>query len=187
MSDGIRVYEYEVLKPPLEDEIIKHGAEELYHYNHNHSPVDGKFISGSGGGSGSISSKKKSKKKQVYKSNEEALKDRDYKYVNEHKDQFTNKEMKELMDRINTEERMSKFTKDRSAASKAKKILNNPLVKTIAVAALSYAAYQYVSGVKATPKRLPDKSVPYRKQFVKDMSVGAGKAMTRQLKKKVPI
>ena len=82
---------------------------------------------------------------------------------------------------------MNKFTKDHSTTKKVKDIINNPIVKTIGVAALSYATYQYVTGVKATPKRLPDKSVPYRKQFAKDVTTGAGKAIARQFKKKVPI
>lgn len=180
-SEDIKLYEYDTIKPPLEDIIA--------HFNHNHDPRNGQFTTGPGGGSGSISTKKdkKRKKKQVYKSNEDALSERDYKYINKHKDQFTTKEMNDLMNRIQTEERMNKFTKDHSTTKKVKDIINNPIVKTIGVAALSYATYQYVTGVKATPKRLPDKSVPYRKQFAKDVTTGAGKAVARQFKKKVPI
>ena len=65
----------------------------IKHYNHNHDPRNGQFTTGPGGGSVNISSKKdkKRKKKQVYKSNEDALSERDYKYINEHKDQFTTK------------------------------------------------------------------------------------------------
>ena len=181
-SEEIKFYEHDTLKPPLEDIIV--------HYNHNHDPRNGQFTTGPGGGSGNVSlkkDKKKRKKKQVYKSNEEALSERDYKYISNNKDQFTTKEMNDLMNRIQTEERMDKFTKDHSSSTKVKKIINNPAVKGIAIAALSYATYQYVAGVKATPKRLPDKSVPYGKQFAKDVTTGAGKAVARQFKKKVPI
>ena len=177
-SEDIKLYEYDTIKPPLEDFIA--------HFNHNHDPRNGQFTT-SGGGVSTKKDKKKSKKKQVYKSNEEALSERDYKYINKNKDQFTTKEMNDLMNRIQTEERMDKFTKDHSAGRKVKKIINNPAVKGIAIAALSYATYQYITGVKATPKRLPDKSVPYGKQFAKDVTTGAGKAVARQFKKKVPI
>ena len=191
-SEEIKLYEYNTFKPPLEDVIV--------HYNHNHDPNNGQFTTGpiSVSGSSDLSKKKKRTKghrikketKKIYKTNEQALEDRDFKYVNEHKDQFTSKEMDELMKRIQTEERMSKFTKDRSSKAKVKEILKSPemkIVSALALTTLGYATYQYITGVTATPKRLQDKTVPYSKQFKKDMTTGAKNAITRKIKKKIPI
>lgn len=193
-NEETKLYEYEASKPSLEDELIHHGVsyplKELYHYNHNHDPRNGQFTFSSGGGSGSVSSKRKNKKNknvQIYKSNEQALEEKDYKYINEHKDQFTSKEMNELMNRIRTEEQMDKFAKERSTTGKVKKILNDPVIKTIGIAALSYATYKYIEGIGAHPKRITDKNEPYRKQFIKDVGAGAGKAVTGTLMRKAGI
>ena len=193
-QQSVKLYEYEEPKPDLEDVIL--------HYNHNHSPIDGKFTSGPGGSSsGSVSSKKKKKKgkksveqetKPTSKSSEQALKEKDLKYVQEHVDDFSTKELNDLLNRINAESRLDEAIKkstpkQKSKKETAKKIISSPAFKlaaALAISSLSYASYEAYKGVTAPTPRLTDKSNPYYKQFVKDMGTGAGKYAEKKVKKK---
>lgn len=190
----IKLYENEFQKPILEDELSHHGilGQKWGKKNGPPYPLDSKVSTGKRlkDTIGKISKKKKKSKQQVYKSNDEAIKSRDYDYISKHKDQFSTKEMNEIMNRVQTEERMSQFAKDHSNKTKIKKILKSKPMKaaaSLAIASLGYASYQGLSGMKATPKRLVDKSNPYRKQFVKDATTGAGKIIKRKIKKRIPI
>lgn len=193
-EESVKLYEYEIQKPILEDELSHHGiiGQKWGKKNGPPYPLDDKVSTGKKLKEtvGKISKKNKKKKKKIYKSNEEAIKARDYDYISKNKHQFSTKEMNELMNRVQTEERMSQFAKDRSSRSKIKKFLKSPVVKaagTLTIAALGYAAYQGLTGIKANPKRLVDKSMPYTKQFVKDATTGASKMALRKVRKFVPI
>ena len=136
-KESVKLYEYELPKPILEDELSHHGilGQKWGKKNGPPYPLDSKVSTGKRlrESAGKIISKRKKKKSQpVYKSNEEAIKSRDYEYINKNKSQFSTKEMNELMNRVSTEERMSDFAKKhvKNAKSKAaaKKVLKICLV-----------------------------------------------------------
>lgn len=204
-SEEIKLYEYDQHKPDLSD-VIEHckivdqdlsdSKTYLSHYNHNHDPRNGQFTTS--GGSGYVKKsrsdkggvfKKKSKKNRVEikKSNEQAIADRDLKYIQSHVDDFSTKEINDLLNRINTEARLdAEINKSASTKKQVKKILSSPAFKLTAaltLAGLSYATYQAYEGATATTPRLTDKSNPYSKQFVKDIGTGIGKGVGRKIKK----
>lgn len=202
-SDEVKLYEYDQYKPDLNDMIDHCGItdqEYLYHYNHNHDPRNGQFTSGSGGvtivgkkNKKGGSPKKKSKEdKKIYKTKEQAMADKDLEYVKEHVDDFSTKELNDLLNRINVESRLDEAISKNSPSNKkkVKKIMSSPAFKfaaALAISSLSYAAYNGYKGVTANPPRLTDKSNPYSKQFTKDMLTGAGKHVGRTVKKKAGI
>lgn len=190
-QQSVKLYEYEMPKPDLEDIVI--------HYNHNHSPVDGKFTSGSGGSISAKDLKKKKKKDKNSKMPEtekdRAIKNKDLTYVKQHVDELSTQEINDLINRINAESRLDDLLKkeeikDKKTKSAIKKIMSNPafsLAAALAISGLTYASYEAYKGVTSPTPRLVDKSNPYRKQFAKDVATGAGRYAERRVKKKIGI
>jgi hypothetical protein len=191
--DEIKLYEYENSKPELEYYI--------QHYNHNHDPRNGQFTTGSSVGGLSTrkrkkmedkKAKQKKKESKTTKTKEQALEDRDLQYIKEHVDDFSTKELNDLLNRINTESRLNDMAAKESSKnkSKIKKIISSPAFKltaALALSGLSYASYNAYKGATAPTPRLTDKSNPYRNQFIKDIGTGIGKGVERKIKKKAGI
>lgn len=191
-QQSVKLYEYEMPKPGLEDVVI--------HYNHNHSPVDGKFTSGPGGSISTNESKKKKKKsknnvKMPETEKDHAIKNKDLAYAKQHVDELSTQEINDLINRINAESRLDELitrenSKNKKSKNTMKKIVSNPAFKlaaALAISSLSYASYEAYKGVTAPTPRLVDKSNPYRKQFVKDIATGAGRYAERRVKKNIGI
>lgn len=189
----VKLYEYEQLKPELD--------ESIQHFNPNHDPRNGQFTTGSGG-IASVSKKKrrmagdkiktkknKKQKTESIKTKEQALEDKDLLYIREHVDEFSTKEINDLLNRINTESRLDDMISKESSKNKEKikKIISSPAFKfttALALSGLSYASYNAYKGMTANPPRLTDKSNPYRNQFIEDIGTGMGKGFERKIKKK---
>ena len=78
-----------------------------------------------------------------YKNNREAIEAKDIKYITANKDKFSVGEMNEVMNRLQTEQRLNDFYRQQNPSAKdtVKKILNNPVVKTGAVIAAGTGGY----------------------------------------------
>ncbi len=107
---------------------------------------------------------------------EEALKKRDLKYIYENKNQFSTKELNDLMNRIATEQRLSSMYKSSKSSNKIKRVLNSRAFKialgvgitAVAVAGATfyrdmYKGYKRPDGTFV--KMLPDKTKSAFKSF----------------------
>lgn len=187
--DEIKLYEYEEIKPEIEDLIM--------HYNHNHDPRNGQFTTSSGKILYSPMGKKvkpykdkktKKKRKEEVKTKEQAIEDKDLSYIRDHVDDFSTKELNDILNRINVESRLDEAVGKNKNKKEIKKIMSSPefkLAAALALTSLGYASYNAYKGVNANPPRLTDKSNPYYKQFFKDMTSGAGKYVEKRTKKKL--
>lgn len=144
----LRFYEYEEFKPPLDDVFLEHHGvlemsdEEICHFNHNHDPRTGQFTSGPGGGGGggliARHKKKKSRKRKIKalkkarkvrseklkeqarqkRTKEDIIKSKDIVAMYRYMDKFTNDEIKSVLNRLDTENKLRTAVEERKKASK---------------------------------------------------------------------
>ena len=177
-----KFYTYDYDKPDLSEEFLAHFGVKGMRWGHRKDRLKGSCKTRKRKSS-TKSKVKRAKKQQPTK--EELIEKKDLKEISKRKNEFTTKELNEVMNRINAEERLDKMYKDSKPTTKAKntvkKILNDKKFKVavavIAVSALvgvSYAAYRKNEGMTAPIKRIEDKQNPYKKQYRKDVAYGAG-------------
>ncbi len=144
----IRLYEYDQEKPDIESALAHFGIKGQKWGVRRYQNPDGTYTDA---GRRRYGFKSRRKKEKTYKSKEEAIEARDLKYINKHKSEYSTKELNDLMNRINTEQRLSQMAKQDSEAKKnVKKIFKSNTFKTIAVASLaafiitSYNLWDYI-------------------------------------------
>ena len=202
--DEFKLYEYGNFKVELENLLIHNNIsvkkDYIKHYNHNHDPRNGQFTTGSSVNVSKVKGKriktnKNKQQKQTTKitTKEQAIENRELKYIQEHIDDFSSQELNELMNRINTESKFNDFVNKNSSKkdSKFKKWVSSPEFKLFATAlvlsSLGYASYNAYEGMTSKTPRLVDKSNPYRKQFIKDIGYGAKNFAEKKIERKVRI
>ena len=133
-QETVKLFEYDYDKPDLteEDALAHHGVK---------GQRWGIRKDRRGGGSGGKSKKKrraliKSKPINKYKTNEDALKAKDLKYINKHKNEFTTKELNQVMSRVEAESKLNNMVKQSSSRGKIKRIIKNPAFKAVATIAI---------------------------------------------------
>lgn len=144
----IRLYEYDQEKPDIESALAHFGIKGQKWGVRRYQNPDGTYTDA---GRKRYGFKSRRKAEKTYKSKEEAIEARDLKYINKHKSEYSTKELNDLMNRINTEQRLSQMAKQDSEAKKnVKKIFKSNTFKTIAVASLaafiitSYNLWDYI-------------------------------------------
>lgn len=140
----IRLYEFDYDKPNLEDAVIHFGIKGQKWGVRRYQNPDGSYTD-----AGRRRYGIKSKRKEVsYATKEDAIAARDLKYINKHKSDYSTKELNDLMNRINTEQRLSDMANasSRKTQKKINEILKSKAFKTAAtvtVAALAITAINY--------------------------------------------
>ena len=111
--------------------------------------------------------KQKVQKKGKYQDKQQALDAKDLRYINKHKSEYTTKEINDVLNRINTEQRLSQMAKDQKRSRRIfKMITGNPVFKMAAVASLSALSY-------ATVNYIVNKDSRSKKNYAKDLAIGA--------------
>lgn len=128
-EESVKLYEYEFIKPDLDEDSIEHFGILGMHWGRRNGPpypLDSKISTGrrlksSGGGSGSISRKRKKalKKARVTRSKnakartlekqtkEQIIKNKDIKAMLSNVDKFTNQEINDMLNRLDVERRLA--------------------------------------------------------------------------------
>lgn len=116
--------------------------------------------------------KKKAKKK--YSVTRDAITAKDIKYISEHKGQFTTNEMNEVLNRINTEQRIDSMARDQKTINKIRKSTAFKVIGTTAISGLSFAAVNFAMAQNSG--REYD-----GKKFARDLAIGAGVGLATQM------
>lgn len=95
-------------------------------------------------------------KNKRYKTNEEAIKAKDVVYINKHKGNFSTDELNRVMNRINTEQRISQMAYEQSTYAKVTRSKAFKAIAGAAIGGITYATVNYImTGDKASiPKNL---------------------------------
>ena len=137
-TQQIKLYEYDYDKPDLSEESLAHyGILGMKWGVRRYQNSDGSYTEAGRKRYGFKSSRKKEK---VYSSKDDAIAARDLRYIDKHISEYSTKELNDLMNRINTEQRLRDManSSNKEAQRKVKAILNNKVVK--AIGATSVAA-----------------------------------------------
>ena len=79
-----------------------------------------------------------------YSTREEAIKAKDVTYINEHRNEFSTDELNRVMNRINTEQRLSQMAYDRTTYARVTRSKAFKAVAGAAISGLTFAAVNYV-------------------------------------------
>lgn len=136
MSEEIRLYEYDQEKLDIESALAHFGIKGQKWGVRRYQNPDGTYTDAGRKRYGFKSRRKKVEK--IYKNKEEAIEARDLKYINAHKSDYTTKELNDLMNRINTEQRLSEMANKGSRETKKKieKIYKSNAFKAVATASI---------------------------------------------------
>lgn len=152
MGEEIRLYEYDQEKPDIESALAHFGIKGQKWGVRRYQNPDGTYTDAGRKRYGFKSRRKKAEK--IYKSKEEAIEARDLKYINAHKSDYTTKELNDLMNRINTEQRLSDMANksNKDAKKRVEKIFKSNAFKAIATAsiiALAITSHNFWSWLKS--------------------------------------
>lgn len=187
----VKLYENEYNNLDLDEVLEHHGIKGQKHGVRNGPPypLDSRISTGKrlkktvGSIKRKLSSKsavKKAKKakqstpQDKYQNKEDAIKAKDIEYINQNKGSFSTKEMNDVMNRITTEERLSKMVYDQK---KAKRLTSNKAFRVVASSAISgftFAAVNYAMANKQSREN-------YGNKFIKDMAIGASVGAMTQI------
>ncbi len=152
MGEEIRLYEYDQEKLDIESALAHFGIKGQKWGVRRYQNPDGTYTDAGRKRYGFKSRRKKVEK--IYKSKEEAIEARDLKYINAHKSDYSTKELNDLMNRINTEQRLSDMANksNKDTKKKVEKIFKSNAFKVIATAsiiALTITSYNFWSWLKS--------------------------------------
>lgn len=152
MGEEIRLYEYDQQKPDIESALAHFGIKGQKWGVRRYQNSDGTYTDAGRKRYGFKSRRKKVEK--TYKNKEEAIEARDLKYINAHKSDYSTKELNDLMNRINTEQRLSEMANknNRDAKKKVEKIFKSNAFKAVATAsiiALAITSHNFWSWLKS--------------------------------------
>ena len=167
-------YDYDSNKPELSDEALAHygvlGMKWGIRKDRNKSGRKRRKSFSS-----EVRSKlRKRKAKKKYSTTRDAITAKDIKYISEHKGQFTTNEMNELLNRINTEQRIDNMARDQKTINKIRKSTAFKVIGTTAISGLSFAAVNFAMAQNSG--RNYD-----AKKFARDLAIGAGVGLATQM------
>lgn len=171
----VKLYEfdYDSNKPELSDEALEHYGVLGMKWGHRKD----KYKTGSGKRRKKRSVKKifgKKKQKQEYKTKREAMDAKDLQYLQKHKGEFTTNELNEVMNRINTEQRLDQMVYNQKQAKKVTNSKAFKIIATTAISGLSFAAVNYAMMNKEGKDNYSGK------KFATDLAIGAGVGLASQ-------
>lgn len=142
--DEIKLYEFDYDKPAIEDALIHYGVLGMKWGVRRYQNPDGSYTDAGRKHYGI----KSSRKEKTYASKDDAIAARDLKYINKHKSDYSTKELNDLMNRINTEQRLSDMANktSKNTKNKVKAIMNTKAFKTaatVSVVALAATAISF--------------------------------------------
>lgn len=178
VESSIKIYEYNFDKPDLSEEILEHYGIKGMHWGiRRYQNYDGTRIGAKKRVKKSVF---KSSKKRISGNREEALKNNDVKYMNEHKSEFSTNEINNALNRINAESRLSDLVNANKTSTKIKNkiksIINSngfKLAAGIAIGATVVTAFRlmddpYFGKPKKTKKSYVTEAInKYNKQNAK--------------------
>lgn len=151
----IRLYEYNQEKPDIESALAHFGIKGQKWGVRRYQNPDGTYTDA---GRKRYGFKSRRKKEKTYKSKEEAIEARDLKYINKHKSEYSTKELNDLMNRINTEQRLSDMAnQDNKFKKNIKKITKSNAFKTaatISIAALLITGHNFFEWLNASDNEI---------------------------------
>ncbi len=153
----IRLYEYDQEKPDIESALAHFGIKGQKWGVRRYQNLDGTYTDAGRKRYGFKSRRKKAEK--TYKNREDAIEARDLKYINAHKSNYSTKELNDLMNRINTEQRLSDManSSNKKAKKQVEKIFKSNTFKmaaTVGVAALVITGANFFEWLKASDNEL---------------------------------
>lgn len=164
MDEAIKLYEFDYQKPELEDAVIHYGIKGMHWGIRKDGKPQGYQGSGRGRKKKTTGSKVRAAKKQRVGKNKSSqgqkdirtVTNKDIEDVYRNKEKYSTNEINEILNRYNTEQRLSELNSkiNPTVKDKAKKVVNtvkqHPYIVAIPVVALlgvAYASKTYKQGV----------------------------------------
>ena len=168
---SVKLYEYNYEKPELSDEILEHYGVKGMRWGHRKLRVKVGRLRRK---TKKVFGKKKNTKVK-YANKQEAMKAKDIQYLQEHKGEFSTNELNEVMNRINTEQRLDKMVYDQKKAKHAFASKAFKVLATSAISGLTFAAVNYAMSDKE------GRDAYTKAKVARDIGIGAGVGLAGQI------